>query len=470
MKKNRTKLFILIAFVLIGIMSCNTQPTPKEEYKDPFGFDKDARVVFVGNSITHGGMFHNNIFLYHATRFPKKHILMFNCGVSGDVTWGVLDRMEEDILINKPTHAVIMLGMNDVDRSWYGSQPTTDIDTLNHRKEKLRDYKENMEKIVKIFLEKKIKVIIERPSIYDQTAILPVKNNYGVNDALGICAKYGDSLAAKYNLPTVDYYGLMNKINLEQQKLDSSFTITNKLDRIHSEETGHFVMAYQFLKDKNAPKFVSKIIINSNKTKADNCTNCEVKNILKIENGITFSVKENALPFPTKENQKEALQLVPFMNEFNVELLQVNELLANTEYQLKIDNEIIGSFTGKQLDKGINLAEYHNTPQYKQAEKVLGVLQQLWKIEGKLRGMKFIEYLPFYKEIKNKHNFKEVEIFMDSAFIAHNYDDPYYKSELNKFLDNKPKEEEYKKECDMLREKAYTLAQPVVHHFTIEVK
>jgi endoglucanase len=118
MKNNKIKpiLSLLISTLITTLLlSCNNSESNKTINNDgSFHFEKNARVVFVGNSITHGGMFHNNILLYHVTRFPHKNILTFNCGVSGDVTWGVLDRMEEDILINKPTHAVIMLGMNDV--------------------------------------------------------------------------------------------------------------------------------------------------------------------------------------------------------------------------------------------------------------------------------------------------------------------------------------------------------------------
>jgi len=338
----------IITFVLVVFAACSIKSDNNNEIYDngPFGFHNRANVCFVGNSITHMGFFHNNIFLYHATRFPKKHMSFYNCGVSGDVTDGVLSRMNEDILIKNPTHAVIMLGMNDVGRNWYSSPNTTDIDTLKKREELLNTYTTNMEKIINIFLDYGVKVILERPTIYDQTAVLPVENNYGVNDALGIYAQYCDTLAEKYNLPTVDYYTIMNKINSEQQKADSSYTLTNKADRIHAGETGHFVMSYEFLKSEKAPKFVSEIIINSTKNNAGESSNCEIKDIIKADNRITFSVRENALPFPVKAEQKEGANLVPFMDEFNVELLQVKGLDTNSKYQLKIDNVVIDRLTG----------------------------------------------------------------------------------------------------------------------------
>ena len=70
-------------------------------------FEEGSRVCFVGNSITHNGEFHHNVLLYHVTRFPEQPVSFYNCGISGDVTGGVLKRMEDDILVHQPTHAVI---------------------------------------------------------------------------------------------------------------------------------------------------------------------------------------------------------------------------------------------------------------------------------------------------------------------------------------------------------------------------
>ncbi len=359
-----------------------------------------------------------------------------------------------------------MLGMNDVERQWYGPNPTSDADTLKYRKNALNLYKKNYEIIIKYFLSKNIKVILERPTIYDETAIIPMENNLGVNNALNICAAYGDTLATKYNLPTVDYFTIMSKINKKMQLKDPSFSITGT-DRIHPNHTGNLVMSYQFLKTDEAPKYVSKIIIDNNvKKSTSESYNCKIESISKLETGIRFSVKENALPFPTIEEQKTGLQLVPFTDELNVELLKVTNL-PKGRYQLKIDDILINSFSEDQLNKGINLVEYNKTPQYQQAQEVLNVLNELWELESHLRGMKFIEYLPFYKGIKNKDDFQEVEVYMDSAFIAHNYTDPYYYSQLKKFIAHKPNEEEYKRESDLLRDKAYKIAQPVEHTFEL---
>jgi endoglucanase len=132
-------------------------------------FHKGDKVCFVGNSITSNGEFYHNIMLYYVTRFPNQPITFFNCGISGDVCSGVLKRMDDDILIHNPTHAVIKLGMNDVNRSLYTLYPTKNADTLDKREEAISKYKVKLDSIINIFLSRRIKVILQKPTDYDQT-------------------------------------------------------------------------------------------------------------------------------------------------------------------------------------------------------------------------------------------------------------------------------------------------------------
>ncbi len=77
-------------------------------------FNDGDTVVLIGDSITHGGTFHTFLQLFTATQFPNKTINYYNCGVSGDNAIGTIDRLEKDILTHNPSHAIIMLGMNDI--------------------------------------------------------------------------------------------------------------------------------------------------------------------------------------------------------------------------------------------------------------------------------------------------------------------------------------------------------------------
>jgi lysophospholipase L1-like esterase len=221
-------------------------------------FPSGSRVCFVGNSITNNGEFHHNILLYHLTRYPSENVSFFNCGISGDANGGIINSEDDDILVHQPTHIVLMIGMNDVKRSLYGEQPTTNADTLVQRLKAIELYKVNLEKIITLFLAKKIKVNLQKTTIYDQTAKVPTKNNLGVNDALKICADYKGELSIKYQLPVVDYWTIMNTINQQLQAKYPAASLTSN-DRVHPQSTGHFVMEYQFLATTKAPKLLQKI-------------------------------------------------------------------------------------------------------------------------------------------------------------------------------------------------------------------
>jgi lysophospholipase L1-like esterase len=62
-------------------------------------------IVFLGNSITEGGKWQELI--------PNKHVV--NRGISGDVTYGVIARMDE-VLAAKPARIFILIGINDMKR------------------------------------------------------------------------------------------------------------------------------------------------------------------------------------------------------------------------------------------------------------------------------------------------------------------------------------------------------------------
>ncbi|MEQ7801150.1 GDSL-type esterase/lipase family protein [Pedobacter sp. ASV1-7] len=67
--------------------------------------DQKNEIVFLGNSITEGGKWQELI--------PKKNVV--NRGISGDVTFGVIARMDE-VLASKPERIFILIGINDMKR------------------------------------------------------------------------------------------------------------------------------------------------------------------------------------------------------------------------------------------------------------------------------------------------------------------------------------------------------------------
>lgn len=431
---------ILFIFGNLIISCCLSQDT---------FFKKDDRICFVGNSITQNGEFYHNILLYYVTRFPNKPIHLFNCGISGDVTNGILERMDSDILIHNPNKVVLMIGMNDVNRSLYSAKPIFDADTLQKREAAINTYKFNLEKIVEKLLAVNVEVVLQTPTIFDQTAVIKKENNFGVNDALKTCATFIQYLSNKYHLQLIDYYSILNRINAELQIQDSAFTIIGP-DRVHPGSNGHLIMTYQFLRTTD----------ESQKIK-----HTELLNFKNDGRTIVFQMLESGLPFPISANQKLADSLVNFSELFNQEILKVKNIKKKASYKLLIDSILIGNFSGMQLQDGINLALY-NTSQMKQAQLVKSILLDSWKVESDLRNIQFVE-IKHLKNFEQKNDLAATEKYLNNLSSTTFSSNSYFKNQFDKYVSVKPKENQLNQQLLALREKAYAAAIPITHYYQL---
>jgi endoglucanase len=349
-------------------------------------FQNGDRICFVGDSITQRGDYQFDIMLFYGTRFPDRKIEGYNCGVNGDSTGGllVLKRYQWDALIHHPTVVTLMYGMNDVGRDYYGKDkvgPEWD----NKRKWPLLGYVTNLRKISDIFTQAGCKIIFLTPSIYDQTGNQASVNNFGVDDALGICAQDCFKAAAETHAAgLVDFHGPMERINAEQQAKDPSFTLVGP-DRIHPLGPGALVMAYLFLKAQNVPADVAEMSIDATGGTVVKQDNCAITDVKAQGGDVTFTAKENALPFPLAALKVPNIDtLVPFTNDLDQETLTVANLPAGN-YTLSIDGQPVQDGTADDFKNGINLAANANTPQYKQAMAVYALAEKRHQLESLIR-------------------------------------------------------------------------------------
>ena len=87
-------------------------------------FEKDARVAFIGDSITHSSPLPTLVQDYYLRHLPDLRVKTYNLGIGGDTAECALTRMEGDILRCRPTEAVVMLGTNDINFRLYRKIPT----------------------------------------------------------------------------------------------------------------------------------------------------------------------------------------------------------------------------------------------------------------------------------------------------------------------------------------------------------
>ncbi|WP_170178535.1 SGNH/GDSL hydrolase family protein [Flammeovirga pectinis] len=428
-------------------------------------FKKNDKIVFIGNSITHAGSYHNVLRTFLATRY-QKDITVLNKGISGDVTDQVLARLEVDILIEKPTVAFVMLGMNDVQRNTYTDTPTAW--QLKQQQDALARYKKQTEKLVNLLLDQKIEVILFTPTIFDESPSIQKANNKGVNAALGKCRDHVKSMASKYTLEVVDFYSIMSEVNTDQQAKAPDFTIVGA-DRIHPGATGHFVMGYQLVntitKDNRE---VANLTINAKKEKVTANLNCSIKNLTASNKSVAFQLEENSLPFPIKYFDQKGVALVPFKENLNQETLRI-EGLKKGEYTLKIDNQEIGIFTNDAFANGIQLAELA-TPQLRQAEKIGQLSKEIMRLQNKIRDLRMVDYTIF-KIYDSKMTIEErkalatkkLEEYNDMSISWHKY----FTKLLKEYVKNIDNEGTMKTDIQNIRQLVFKVAKPIPHNYSI---
>ncbi len=332
-------------------------------------FRNGETVCFLGDSITAGGRYQAIIADYYLTRFPEQKIRFANAGRSGDSAGGSLSRLQEDVIHKKPTSVAIMFGMNDVNRGAYVANPDDKKKTA--QQQALDGYKTKMAEVVgRIRTEAgEPKLFFLTPSPFDQTVVLDRENNQpGCNNGLGRCAEIVRELAAKNSGIVVDFHGPMTALNLKQQEQDPKWTIVGG-DRVHPGAPGHLMMAWLFLKTQGAPAVVSKVAVDAVAGRVTESANAEVTAVGHADGGVTFTVLEQALPFPIDPAARPVLELLPVETDLNQELLSVTGL-TDGEYEVRIDGAAVGQHTATELAHGINLAFNEMTPQFKQAQRV----------------------------------------------------------------------------------------------------
>jgi hypothetical protein len=313
------------------------------------------------------------------------------------------------------------------------------------------------------------RVVLITPSIFDQTAEIEAPTQTGVNDALAACAEIVRKIASDSGAGLVDFYNPMERLNRERQKSDPHSTIIGP-DRIHPGPPGHFAMAYFFLKAQQAPALVSKVTVDVAPVdpRTVDALNGQVKRLRREKGGVAFTWLEQALPYPIDPVVAPALEWVPFVSDFNQEIVQVSGLPTGN-YLLRIDGQDLQSYSAEAWEKGVNLAELATTPQMKQADEVLRLLNaRTMGVAENLRSLAHVEHqsapanvLPITLEKMQPYLEKRLEKFKTSPPAAST------REGVERYADRKPHEAEARAEATRLEEAARRAAVPVSHEIAI---
>ena len=372
-------------------------------------FESGDTICFLGDSITHGGQFHEFLQLFYATRHPNIALTFHNCGIAGDNAEGMIYRFKDDVLVHNPSHVFLMSGINDVIRTLYFEGQASD-EVIKKRKNAIAVFKQNTDILASTFKASEITPIYLTPSIYDQYSKIEKENNLGCNDALIECSNHIKSIASQYDATVVDLNTPMKNIMDRELQNDPLFTIIGK-DRVHPKTTGHFIMFHEILSTIESPGVVAQISIDLNQNNRIKTQNCSVNELQVSSEKIIFNCLENSLPFPLTSALDTALRLVPFQKNINQEILQIIGLNKGS-YDLFIQDKLINTFSAKQLNEGVNLSSEFNTPQYKQAKDIMNLCQEYRKTSYQLRAVPFIAF-KYLRDYNGPDTLNNKKIFLD---------------------------------------------------------
>jgi len=180
-------------------------------------FQKDARVCFIGDSITANGTWIAHIFDYYRKNCPEMRVKLFNTGISGGYAVCALKHLRKNTLVYEPTAAVIMLGMNDINQGFYGREETPEI--IEGKRCSIESYQAKMKELADILYGKGITLTFCTPTPYDGISEVEIKNN-GVMPVLEECAEFVKKLAKEYQADVVDFNSKIKELiaNTQQNK------------------------------------------------------------------------------------------------------------------------------------------------------------------------------------------------------------------------------------------------------------
>ena len=424
-------------------------------------FKDGDTVVFYGDSITHGGLYHAYVWEYYLTRYPSAKITFYNAGIAGDNAGMAQPRFARDVAAHKPTAVSVMFGMNDVGRNLYASVQTDRV--VASRREAIDGFERNLAAIDGLIEQAKIPQVYRlTPTPYEDTAVLetPAERLIGCNAGLGRLAEIVRRRAAEKGGTLVDFHTALNAYNRARQAADPAFTIVG-MDRVHPKEPGHLLMAYTFLRAQGVDGLVSDVGLDFARKEVEKSLKASVSDVRWGRDAVEFTVLEESLPLPIDEKARPILADVPVVRDLNQQILQMRSL-PRGRWALEIDGTRVGAWFSPEWERGINLAMNEKTPQYAQAQKVHAAVFERRAIENRLISWKACKWWLDSQRV-DSDDWAAVERFWSAKPNRTGYFEGFY-PDFRANWDNRAEQEA---KIDAAAEVCRAAAKPVAHRYRI---
>lgn len=320
------------------------------------------RLAICGDSITEQRMYSRIIEDYLTMCVPDLNVTVRQYGWSGERAPGFLARMTNDCLRFYPTIATTCYGMND-----HQYRP--------YQEEIGRMYRDTSKAIIEAFEARGVAVIQGSPGCVGKVPGWVRTANGTVDDLnLSLCKlrNAGIEVARAENAGFADvFWPMITAGAAGKSRYGTNYAIAGA-DGVHPGWAGHTVMAYAFLKSFGLNGEIGAITVDLRRNEAEGTKGHAVSVFGMGE----ISIRSTRYPFcpcldadvasgsypvcgqddPTRDNSiQSAMTLIPFNQELNRFMLTVKNAEAR-KYRVSW-GEQRRTFTAKQLERGINLAE-----------------------------------------------------------------------------------------------------------------
>lgn len=201
-------------------------------------FPDGARVCFLGDSITAYHKHVARIADHYEKNFPDSGIKFFNCAVGGGTLESLLTYFDDDTRRRRPTHAVIMMAVNDAG-PWFLEELPRGAERTAALRARFDAYKSNLEEITRRLTEMGVAITLCTPVPYaeyepNEGAVTP-----GCYALVAAYAEYVREFARAKNYPLCDIHRYITEKMQEHVFFGP--------DRTHPNDLGHYYMAKCFL-------------------------------------------------------------------------------------------------------------------------------------------------------------------------------------------------------------------------------
>ena len=313
------------------------------ELKRPSGRAKVApfrdgeTVVFLGDSITHGGRYVADLQLYWSLRHPGSDVKLHNAGICGQRANHGLIRYDWDVAPLKPDRVFILFGMNDVARDDRWAPPDTP-EKLKRRADLTHTYVTNLTALVRKVRASGAVPVVMTPTPFDQYSDIPKANRCPGTDDPGLksFAAKAREVAASEGVECVELYEELLPI------LKSNPEKVFLKDRVHPGHDGHLLMAALILKamGEGVATDVTAFDASSGARK------------------FTYSPKR--LPYPTCAEYAVADSVMPLTEGWNREIVRITGLPEGC-WTLRLGGADFGAYSAAALAAGVNVTVTNET-------------------------------------------------------------------------------------------------------------